>query len=459
MSKTETRGRRALPRAATMDDFWALLSVNGFIYTATNDVWDASVVAKLLGPTAPEALIKNKGCAQITWAPGEPRIIEDRVIMKGAWITKRGARTYNNYVAPPVITGDEFQVDPWLKLGRKLYREQWPHIEKWFAYRVQHPEIKINHALVLGSKNQGIGKDTLIEAVRYAVGAHNCSDQGARQVMTKVRNGHDSFLESVLLVVSEVHDLGEARFSFYDLTKPWLAAPPATMTVSDKWIKQHPIMNLVGVIFTTNHLTDGLYLPAEDRRTYVAWNEDTAPTDFPEGFWREFYDWYNDGGLQHVAAHLASLDVSDFDPKAEPPKTEAFWTIVQANTSAEDADMADALDRLGWLDNVRPAALTLDMLLDEASGDLAKFLSDRTKSAKAITHRLAKFGYTTVRNMDAADGYWQIGGKGGKRRVIYALGSDRSTRDKAARELADVLNEVARTSAKMATKTADEFAE
>jgi hypothetical protein len=458
MSKRETRGRRALPKAATYDDFWALLPVNGFIYMPTNDVWDSSVVAKLLGPTAPEALIKTKGCSQVTWAPGEPRIIEDRVILKGMWRDKRGALTYNNYVPPPEPKGDEFQVGPWTDLGRKLYGEQWDHIEKWFAYRVQHPEVKINHALVLGSKNQGIGKDTLIEAVRYAVGLHNCSDQGARQVMTKVRNGHDSFLESVLLVVSEVHDLGEARFSFYDLTKPWLAAPPATMTVADKWIKQHPIMNLVGVIFTTNHLTDGLFLPAEDRRHYVAWNEDISPRDFPEGFWREFYQWYETGGLDHVTAHLHALDVSNFDPKGEPPKTEAFWTIVQANTSAEDAEMADALDRLGWPFCERPPALTLDQLLDEATGDLHKFLSDQAKSAKAITHRLAKFGYTTVRNMDAADGYWQIGGKGGKRRVIYALGSDRTTRDAAARALAGELNALAAYKAKH-SKPADDFAE
>ena len=44
------------------------------------------------------------------------------------------------------------------------------HIVRWCAHRVQRPHEKINHALVLGGK-QGIGKDTLLEPVKHAIGA------------------------------------------------------------------------------------------------------------------------------------------------------------------------------------------------------------------------------------------------------------------------------------------------
>jgi predicted ATPase len=40
---------------------------------------------------------------------------------------------------------------------------------------VQRPEDKINCALVLGG-GPGVGKDTLIEPLRAAVGAHNVAD-------------------------------------------------------------------------------------------------------------------------------------------------------------------------------------------------------------------------------------------------------------------------------------------
>ena len=43
-----------------------------------------------------------------------------------------------------------------------------------------------------------------------------------------------------------------------------------------------------------------------------------------------------------------------FDPKAPPPKTPAFWDIVDANRAPEDAELADVLDKLG-----NPDATTL----------------------------------------------------------------------------------------------------
>ena len=61
------------------------------------------------------------------------------------------------------------------------------------------------------------------------------------------------------------------------------------------------------------------------------------------------------GGDRHVAAYLAELDISAFDPKAPPPKTPAFWDIVDANRAPEDAELADVLDEMG-----NPDAVTLD---------------------------------------------------------------------------------------------------
>ena len=58
----------------------------------------------------------------------------------------------------------------------------------------------------------------------------------------------------------------------------------------------------------------------------------------------------DNGGREIVAHYLATLDLSGFNPKAPPPKTEAFWEIVDASRAPEDAEMADALDELGWPD-------------------------------------------------------------------------------------------------------------
>ena len=70
--------------------------------------------------------------------------------------------------------------------------------------------------------------------------------------------------------------------------------------------------------------------------------------------------------INDVAAYLASLDISAFDAKAPPPTTAAFWEIVDANRAPEDAELADALDAMGW-----PDATTLEKVAFWADAETA----------------------------------------------------------------------------------------
>jgi hypothetical protein len=115
---------------------------------------------------------------------------------------------------------------------------------------------------------------------------------------------------------------------------------------------------------------------------------------------------------------LSKLDISDFDPKAPPPHTAAFWQIVELNCPAEDSELADILDRIG-----RPEATTLAKIAEEIANDLSMgsfydWLTDR-KNRRVIPHRMGRCGYVPVRNETAKNGLWVIGGK---RQVIYARG-------------------------------------
>jgi len=124
--------------------------------------------------------------------------------------------------------------------------------------------------------------------------------------------------EIVVLRVSEARDLGEVdRFAFYDHSKTYIAAPPDVLRVDEKNIREHAVFNVTGVIITTNHLTDGIYLPPDDRRHYVAWSEVTKD-DFDSAYWASLWRWYREGGIAHVCAYLRTLDLSDFDAKAPP---------------------------------------------------------------------------------------------------------------------------------------------
>ena len=70
--------------------------------------------------------------------------------------------------------------------------------------------------------NQGVGKDTILEPVKNAIGPWNFSEVSPTQMMGRF-NG---FLKSVILRVSEARDLGDSdRYAFYEHMKPIIAAP------------------------------------------------------------------------------------------------------------------------------------------------------------------------------------------------------------------------------------------
>jgi hypothetical protein len=262
-------------------------------------------------------------------------------------------------------------------------------------------------------------------------------------------------MRSVVLRVSEARDLGDVnRYAFYESTKAIMAAPPDVTRVNGKYIPQHYVVNVTGVILTTNYPQDGLYLPPDDRRHYVAGTEVTKD-DFEEGFWPEFWEWYRSGGLEDVVAYLAQCNLSKFDPKKPPQKTEAFWRMVDGGMAPEMPELRDVLDRLGEAQIAEaavkaaeasgkdcspsekttigkaaveaakqsgqlrpPAAVTLGMVMDailQTGGDLYYWMKER-KNRRAIPHRFESCGYVPVRNSSAESGLWVIAGK---RQVVY----------------------------------------
>ncbi len=411
----------------TVNDFFAYPAMGLYIYTPTGEFWPASSVDARIAPILdtfdgitttirPSTFITQyQTVGQITWAPGAPMLIEDRRIVDGCWVDHPGASVFNLYRPPSIQRGDAAQASLWLDLVAKLFPD--PDVVErvilWLAHRVQRPGEKINHTLVIGGQ-QGIGKDSLLKPVKRSVGPWNFAEIGPTHLLGR-SNG---FVKSVILCVSGARDLGKIkrfgyksmkRFGFYERMKLYTGAPPDLIRVDEKQGREYLAPNVAGVIITTDSKTEGIYLPPSDRRHYVAWSTLTRK-DFTDNYWADLWRWYEEGGSEHVAAYLAEYDLSAFDPKAPPPKTTAFWDIVEAGRAQEDAKLADALDALG-----NPSAVTIEMIASEMAPDDRWGLYDE-RNARL---RLEAVGYVSARNPAApSDGKWTVRDRG--RQVVYA---------------------------------------
>jgi hypothetical protein len=409
-----------------LDDFHAYMPMHNYIFAPSGETWPASSVNSRIPPVplvrngepvldddGEQVMLKanvwldqHSAVEQMTWAPGEPQVIAGRLIAEGGWIQRPGCNVFNLYRPPSELRGDPSKAQPWIDHVQRVYPGEAEHIINWLAHRVQRPQEKINHALVLGGP-MGVGKDTILEPAKAAVGPWNFTEVSPQHMLGRF-NG---FVKSVILRVSEARDLGDVdRFAFYDHMKAYTAAPPDVLRVDEKHLREHAVFNVCGVIITTNHKTNGIFLPADDRRHYVAWTE-LVKEDFTEAYWDRLWGWYERGGIGHVAAFLGQRDISSFRAKMPPPKTQAFWDIVASNSAPEDAELTDAIEKLG-----NPDALTLNAIALVSEQPFAEWLRDR-KNFRSVPHKMEECGYKPVRNAAAKSGRWKVDGKDA---VIYA---------------------------------------
>lgn len=439
----------------TIEDFVAYLPLHNYIYIPTGEHWPLASVNSCLPPVPmvdikgrplmktgkhknvqktqkpAEWLDLNNAVEQKTWVPGEPQMIRDKVMPQGGgngWIADPGAKVFNLYQPPTISHGNPKAALPWINHVRKVYPDDADHIIYYLAYKVQHPADKINHAMVLGGA-PGIGKDTMLEPVKKAVGPWNFQEIDPSQIFAPF----NPFLQAVILRISEARDQGESgQYKFHDHMKRICASPPDVLMVNSKHVNEYYIPNCCGVVMTTNHKTGALWLPSNDRRTYIAWSTLTE-ADFAINYWKDIWEWLGKGeGNHHVTAYLQTLDLSGFDAKAPPKKTDAFYAVVDAGIPDKEDEIADAVDAVG-----RPDALTLEQIELVSDPNLEEWLIDIRNGVK-IHYRLEAVGYQPMPCPNNKRGRWVIMGH---RKRVYCR-DDLTTKDrlKAAQKLVDDWN-------------------
>ena len=264
----------------------------------------------------------------VTYAAGESILCaRDGIVYGNRW---RDAR-------PVPVPGN---VQPWLKHVERMVPDQREreHIFDVMAFKVQHPNRKINHAVLHGG-NPGSGKDTMWAPFFYAVGGPSLRN------VSLVRNEEIASqwgyaLEAEVMVVNELRQSeAKDRRSLENTLKPLIAAPPEFLSVNRKGLAPYDLVNRLQVIAFSNERV-AINLPSDDRRWFVVWSDAPRMTD-AEG--AAIWSWLEAGGKAAVAAWLHLRDVSAFAPGATPMMTEAKAIMVEAGMSGAEAFLVEMM--------------------------------------------------------------------------------------------------------------------
>jgi hypothetical protein len=314
----------------------------------------------------------------ITYAAGEEVIVE------------REGHTYGNRwrdARPAGVPGD---VTRWLSHVTRMIPNDFEreHFLNALAFKVQHPNRKINHAILIGG-HPGSGKDTMMAPFFWAIGGK--SKQNCSLVKNEDLNSQWGYaLECEVMEIAELRQ-SEARDrrALENALKPIIAAPPELLQVNRKGLHPYMALNRVFVVAFSNERA-AISIPSDDRRWFCLWAEAGR---LPEADALALWRWYEAGGFQAIASYLHTRDVSAFNPSAAPPMTEAKAIMIDQGRSTAESYLIDLIQhRLGEF-SVGVIASPFFALCDRLAGAAP---SGTKVPQVALLHALKEAGWVDI---------------------------------------------------------------
>ena len=277
-----------------------------------------------------------KALVGVTYAPGEDVLVaRDGLVYGNTWINYR-----------PDVSGSDAMADsdikPWLDHCRLLVPEaaELEHVLNVMAFKVQTPNVKINHAVLHGG-DEGCGKDSMWAPFLWAIGGdhqHNRSIIENKGLESQWGYG----LQAEVVILNELKEPeAKERRALANKLKPIIAAPPETLTINRKGLHPYEMLNRLQVIAFTNDPVP-ISIPSQDRRWFCVWS--SAPRMDPHDA-DKLWKWYKNGGFQKIAAWLHQRDVSAFNPAAAPPVTDWKLNMVEQGMSMTESHLVDMITR------------------------------------------------------------------------------------------------------------------
>lgn len=283
---------------------------------ANRRYWEAVPAAndrvRMVERSAAAEWVKWTGRAEVsrvTYLPGRERITENNEL-----------NTWPGWKCDPV-PGD---VTPWTQLLGYLFAEEpaaraW--FEKWCAYPLQHPGVKLFTAVNIWGTQHGTGK-SLVGYTLFEIYGKN----GLEITDKELGSAFNDWAESKQFVMGDEITGGDKRHSA-DRMKSMITQK--FLRVNQKFMPVFTVPDCINYYFTSNH-PDAFFLENTDRRFFI---HAVNRPPLPQEFYRSYSKWLYGGGARHLFHHLLNLDVSDFNPAAPALMTNAKLEMIDAGRS------------------------------------------------------------------------------------------------------------------------------
>ena len=347
------------------------------IYTETQIIeTDKGTKTKIVEKCAPKEWMKwphRSEVEKVVYEPGLPRVTDDKLNVWPGW----GVEPKDGDIAP------------WKNLLTYIFRgdenaKTW--FERWCAYPLQNPGVKLYQSCVIWGIHHGTGKSVIGYTLKAIYGAN-----GTEIKDSNLQETHNEWAENKQFVMGDEITGGEKR-GVADRLKGMITQQE--IRLNPKYVPSYTVRDCINYYFTSNH-PDSFFLEDNDRR-YFIWEAAGKPLD--KEFYKIYDAWLKNGGPSHLFAYLLNLDLGDFDPAGHAPMTDSKREMISTGKS----------DLAGWVAMLREdpdSVLRVDSLIIKAklyrSEDLLRLYDPdmRTRvTANGLARELRKAGFDQVNN-------------------------------------------------------------
>lgn len=248
-------------------------------------------------------------CAGLDFAPGEARITEAGML-----------NTWTGWGLAEPVEGD---ITPWTRLLEHLFgdeKDSMAYFEKWCAYPLQNPGVKMHVAAAIWGAVHGSGKTLVGHSLMRIYGKHAAELKDA-----DLENARFEWAENMQFALADdITSRGDRKF----MRKLMTMVTQKYIRLDPKYIPSYVVRDLINYYFTSND-PDALFMDDQDRRFFV--HEVLAGK---LTWWREYVAWMkSEAGIAALWWHLLHLDTEGFDPHAPAPDTKGKRDMIELGKS------------------------------------------------------------------------------------------------------------------------------